>query len=135
MKSKQKKFLRVYLALSIFFALLSLFEFFVRGSISYVGGLISLKSIGLILGIIGLGSLAYFVISVYALIIFVKNRMHKFTLVIPIIEIATFSISIALAILNIWINTTLIFARIRPINLPIDIFYIAFSIYLLRKFK
>ncbi len=138
MKEKNR-FLNIYLKISIVVAFLSLFSFLKDFLLSSFGGtivpnaiLVSLVAMKIIYNLI---LYAYFILSIVALIIFVKNKLNKLNLVIPLIEIIGSSISLILGIIYVFIDVSNIFVGISYLNPPLDIFILFFALFLLKKFK
>lgn len=134
-KESKSKFLKIYLYFSIISSFLAfLLEFKTNLLLNLKEGLLY-SLIGFIIGIFSLLLFAYTIISIYALVNFIRNKLNKLTLVIPIVEISTSFISILLGIINIFIDVTSLFMGIRFLEVPLNLFIIGFAIFILNKFR
>lgn len=132
LREKQDKFFKYYLIVSIPLVILDILTIpLIKAYIFNNFGLVfyTITTIG-----VNLLSLGYLILSIYALIKFIKNRFHTSTLVIPIIEIFTSFVSLLIIFVNWFIvNLATFFIYFIYLGILIDIFIIFFAIYLLKK--
>jgi len=140
MDEKNSKFFKIYYILVIVYAFIGLFDTFLYGGKETfkqveISGLYSL--------LIGLFEFAIFVLSIVALVLFIKNKFSKITLVIPIYHIVmaifVFVYAIIWGIINVMQSTPISEQLIPPgliaIGIISSLFELFFSGYVLYKFK
>ena len=138
MKKSEKlnKFIRIYLILAVITGVVGILFMF-RPSILYLKGtfLYSIFAFLILLGHIVMVTFTLF--SFYALIKFLKEKVNRILLVLPIIEIIEFLIGAVFGIIiiaNQFQDKTVSFAT-QPYDIAVSIFYIVFASYLLYRFR
>ncbi|MFP4403155.1 MAG: hypothetical protein ACLFPJ_02280 [Candidatus Woesearchaeota archaeon] len=136
---KNNKFFKIYFILVLVYAIIGLLDSFVFSGMKETFGQIS--TIWMIIG--SLFGLIKFILSIIALIIFIKKKFSKITLVIPIYHLVAtvllfiygFAWGILSAVQGNSINEQLIPPGMIAIGIISSLFELIFSIYILSKFK
>lgn len=135
---KGNTFFKVYFILAIVYAILGLLDSLVFSGMKTVGQISPIWSI-----IVTLSQFAMFILSIIALVIFIKNKFAKITFVIPIYHL------IFIVVINIfgiaWVVISALQGNpVNEISTPpgtvaigtiSSLFELLFSIYILIKFK
>lgn len=136
---KDNIFFKTYFVLVIVYAIIGLLDSFVFSGMKETFGQISI--IWII--IVSLFELAIFILGIVALVIFIKNKFSKITLVIPIYHLIAavliFIYGIAWGVLSAVEGNPIPEQLIPPGMIAIgtisSLFELIFSIYILSKFK
>lgn len=133
---KTNKFTRIYLIYAVVIGILGILFLFRPMILSLQGTLLYsvLASLILVGHVLAVG---FTVISFYALFKFLKEKINKIFLIIPIIEIIEFLIGAVLGIIiivNQFQDKTVSF-RTLPYDITVSVFFIIFASYLLYRFK
>ena len=136
---KESKFFKPYYLLVIVYAIIGLLDSLVFSGMKETFGQVSI----LWTVLVGIYAFAIFVLSIIALVLFIKNKLAKITIVIPIYHLVSAVLIFFYGI--IWgvvsavqgnpINEQLIPPGLIVIGVVSSLFELIFSIYVLSKFK
>ena len=136
---KESKFFKPYYLLVIVYAIIGLLDSLVFSGMKETFGQVSI----LWKVIVGIYAFAIFVLSIIALVLFIKNKLAKIILVIPIYHLVSAVLILFYGI--IWgvvsavqgnpINEQLIPPGLIAMGVVSSLFELIFSIYVLSKYK
>lgn len=136
---QESKFFKIYFILVIIYAIIGLLDSLVFSGMKETIGQISILWQVIVMIVV----FAIFVLSIIALVIFIKNKFAKITLVIPIYYLVTTVLiflygmiwGVVLAVQGDLINEQPISPVLLVIGIISSLFELIFSVYILSKFR
>ncbi len=136
---QESKFFKIYFILVIIYAIIGLLDSLVFSGMKETMGQISILWQVIVMIVV----FAIFVLSIIALVIFIKNKFAKITLVIPIYYLVTTVLiflygmiwGVVLAVQGDLINEQPISPVLLVIGIISSLFELIFSVYILSKFR